>query len=88
MERGKTSKYYANNPKAAQKHRDYMATYNASPQQKAYRRKLAAARRARGMMGKGGPDLSHDSKGNLARQAMKINRANNGHGKRPKYRSA
>ena len=88
MVKGKTSRFYANNPLARQKHRDYMANYNASPKQKAYRRKLAAARRARNMMGKGGPDLSHDSKGNLARQSMHINRANNGHGNRPRFRRA
>tara|TARA_Y100000401_G_scaffold115903_1_gene120488 strand:- start:657 stop:923 length:267 start_codon:yes stop_codon:yes gene_type:complete len=88
MARGRTSLFYASNPKARQRHRDYMAQYNATPAKKAYRRRLAAARRARGMMGKGGDDLSHDSKGNLARQSMHINRANNGHGSRPRYRGA
>ncbi len=88
MERGKTASFYAKNPAARQKHRDYMATYNARPEQKAYRRRLAAARRARGIMGKGKMDLSHDVRGRLKPQSMKINRANNGHGNRPRYRKA
>ena len=88
MERGKTASFYAKNPVARQKHRDYMAKLNARPEQKAYRRRLAAARRARNIMGKGKMDLSHDVHGRLKPQSMKINRANNGHGNRPRYRKA
>ena len=62
-----------------------MAGYNKTPKQKAYRRALARARRRRGIMGKGGEDLSHNSNGSLTRKSMKINRAANGHGNNSRY---
>jgi hypothetical protein len=88
MERGKTSRYYQANPKAAAKRRKYQRQYNKRPGQSAYRSKLNIARRKAGIYGKGGPDMSHDSKGNLTRESMKINRARNGHGNNKRYRSA
>lgn len=62
-----------------------MAGYNKTPKQKAYRRALARARRKRGIMGKGGGDLSHSRTGSLTRKSMKINRAANGHGNNSRY---
>ena len=86
MEKGKTSRYYAANPKAAAKHRSYMREYNKRPGKSAYRSHLNKARRKAGVYGKGGPDMSHDSKGNLRRESMKINRARNGHGNNKRTR--
>ena len=88
MERGKTSRYYAANPSAAAKHRSYMRKYNKRPGKSAYRSKLNKARRKAGVYGKGGPDMSHDSKGRLRRESMKINRARNGAGNNKRYRPA
>lgn len=62
-----------------------MAGYNKTPKQKAYRKALAQARRKRGIMGKGGGDLSHSKNGSLTRKPMKINRAANGHGNNSRY---
>jgi len=85
---GKTAKYYAKNPKAREKKNAYMRDYNKSKARISYRSKLNTARREAGIYGKGGPDMSHDSKGNLKKQSVKINRGNNGHGKRQRYRKA
>tara|TARA_Y100000015_G_scaffold31201_1_gene30716 strand:+ start:136 stop:327 length:192 start_codon:yes stop_codon:yes gene_type:complete len=62
-----------------------MADYNATPEKKAYRRRLAAARRARGIMGKGGGDLSHTATGRLRIKPRSKNRAANGHGNNSRY---
>ena len=86
MEKGRTSKYYASNPKAAEKHRSYMRKYNKKPGKSAYRSRLNKARRKAGVYGKGGPDMSHDSEGRLSLESMKINRARNGHGNNKRYR--
>jgi hypothetical protein len=85
MELGRTAKYYRSKPAARQRHRDYMAEYNATPEKKAYRRRLAAARRARGIMGKGGGDLSHTATGRLRIKPRSKNRAANGHGNNSRY---
>lgn len=85
---GPTARYYANNPKARAKKNAYQRAYNKRPGRSQYRSKLNIARRKAGVYGKGGPDMSHDSKGNLRKQSVKINRGNNGHGKRPRYRTA
>ena len=84
---GRTSRYYAANPKAAAKHRSYMRAYNQKPEKRLYRSKLNKARRKAGIYGKGGPDLSHDRRGRLARESMRINRARNGHGNNKRYRA-
>lgn len=84
---GRTARYYAANPKAAAKHRSYMRAYNQKPEKRLYRSKLNKARRKAGIYGKGGPDLSHDRKGRLARESMRINRARNGHGNNKRYRA-
>ena len=85
---GKSSQYYRSNGEARAKKNAYMRAYNKKPSRIRYRAKLNKARRDRGVYGKGGPDMSHDSKGKLASQSVKANRANNGHGKRPRYRTA
>ena len=85
---GRTARYYKRKPAAAAKKNAYMRKYNKSPARRRYRARLNAERRERGVYGKGGKDMSHDSKGNLRPQSVKTNRANNGHGKRPRYRKA
>ena len=85
---GRSSRYYRANAGARAKKNAYQRSYNKSKARIAYRSKLNKARRKAGVYGKGGPDMSHDSKGNLRKQSVKINRANNGHGKRPRYRTA
>mgnify|MGYP003133640693 FL=1 len=87
MERGRTSRFYAANPRAAAKHRSYMRGYNKRPGQSQYRSKLNQARRKRGIYGKGGGDMSHvgSRSGPLRRESMKINCARNGAGGRPRF---
>jgi len=66
---GKTSRYYQS--KKGRK------SYNSTAAKRQYRKLLAAARRKRGIMGKGGPDVSH--KGNrLKLEIPKKNRARGG----------
>ena len=81
MERGRTSRYYAANPDAAEKHRSYMRKYNKRPGKSAYRSKLNKARRKAGIYGKGGPDMSHTKSGRIVKESPKKNRARNGHGR-------
>jgi hypothetical protein len=85
---GKSAKYYRSNGEARAKKNAYMRAYNKKPSRIRYRAKLNKARRKAGVYGKGGGDMSHDSKGKLRPQSVKANRANNGHGKRPRYRTA
>lgn len=77
--KSRTAKYYASNPKARAKKSAYDTAYNKNPKRKKYRAELAAARRKRGIMGKGGGDLSHTKKGTLVRESVAKNRARNGH---------
>ena len=70
---GKSAKYYNDNPKAKKKKDAYNKKFNQKPEQKAKRKELAKARRKRGIMGKGGGDLAHTSRG-LVRKSVKANR--------------
>ncbi len=85
---GRTARYYRRKPGAAEKKNVYMRKYNKTPARRKYRARLNAERRERGVYGKGGKDMSHDKKGQLRPQSVKATRANNGHGKRPRYRTA
>jgi hypothetical protein len=76
--RSKSARYYASNPKAKAKKKKYDTAYHSTAERKAYRAKLAKARRARKMMGKGGADLSHTKSGKLVRESASKNRARNG----------
>jgi hypothetical protein len=78
--KGKTAKYYASNPEAYKKKLAYDKKRNADPERKKYRAELARERRARGIMGKGGKDVSHASGGGFKLEDPKKNRARNGHG--------
>jgi hypothetical protein len=76
-----TADFYKKNPEAYKKKLAYDKKRNASPEKKKYRAELARERRARGIMGKGGKDVSHTSGGGFKLEDPKKNRARNGHGK-------
>ena len=76
--KSKSAKYYASNPKAKAKKKKYDTAYGGTSERKEYRKKLARARRKKGIMGKGGKDLSHTKKGTLVREAPSKNRARQG----------
>ena len=79
--KGRTAKFYASNPEAYKKKLAYDKKRNEKPAQKKYRAELARERRAKGVMGKGGKDVSHTADGKLKMENPKTNRARNGHGK-------
>lgn len=72
-----SAKFYRENPEARAKKAKTDTKFNAKPEQKAKRAELAEARRERGLMGKGGPDLSHTKQGTLVRENPSTNRARN-----------
>ena len=74
----KSARNYRKNSSSYKKKLKYDTKRNASPGQKAKRRELASERRKRGMMGKGGPDLSHTKSGRLVKESPKKNCARNG----------
>lgn len=75
-----TADYYASNPEAYKKKLAYDKKRNARPDRKDYRAELARERRARGIMGKGGADVSHTAGGGFKLENPRTNRARNGHG--------
>jgi len=77
----KTADFYKSNPEAYKKKLAYDKKRNAKPGRKKYRAELAKERRARGIMGKGGPDVSHAKGGKFKLENSVKNRARNGHGK-------
>ena len=76
--RSRSARYYASNPKARAKKKKYDTSYHSTAERRAYRAKLAKARRKRKMMGKGGPDLSHTKNGRLVKESPAKNRARQG----------
>lgn len=77
----KTADFYKSNPESYRKKLAYDKKRNAKPSRKKYRAELAKERRARGIMGKGGPDVSHAKGGKFKLENSSKNRARNGHGK-------
>ena len=73
----KTAQFYRDNPEAKKKKAETDKKFNAKPEQKAKRRELSKERTKRGIMGKGGKDLSHTKKGGLVLEDPKKNRARN-----------
>lgn len=73
----RTAKFYRSNSEAKSKKAETDTKFNARPSQLAKRRELAQERRERGMMGKGGPDLSHTKRGGLVKESPSKNRARN-----------
>lgn len=75
-----TADFYAKNPEAYKKKLAYDKKRNSRPDRKEYRAELARERRARGIMGKGGKDVSHAAGGGFKLEDPSKNRARNGHG--------
>ena len=76
--KSKSARYYASNPEARKKKKAYDTKYHSTSKRRKYRSDLAKARRKRGIMGKGGGDLSHTKSGKLVRESASKNRARNG----------
>lgn len=75
----RTAKYYnsAKGRKSYAKKKKKDTEYNSTPERKRYRRLLAKERRKRGIMGKGGKDVSHLKKGGYTLEDPSKNRARN-----------
>jgi hypothetical protein len=73
----RTAKYYRKNAAARRKKAATDKAFNSKPGQKAKRRQLAKARYKRGIMGKGGKDMSHTKSGKLVPESPSKNRARN-----------
>jgi len=82
MPKSRTAKYYASNPKARKKRVKQQAKINSKPDEKKRRAELAKERRKRGVMGKGGKDVSHRRDGSTFLESPSKNRARNGAGGR------
>jgi hypothetical protein len=76
--KSRSARYYASNPKARAKKKKYDTKYHSTTERKKYRAELNAARKKRGIAGKGGGDLSHTKKGTLVRESASKNRARQG----------
>ena len=76
---GRTSRYYQSKKgrKSYAKQKRKQKKINSTKAKKEYRRKLASARRKRGIMGKGGKDVRH-KKNRLTLEIPKKNRARGG----------
>jgi len=72
-----TARFYRANPKSKRVKSKTDKEFNERPEQKEKRRELAEERRKRGMMGKGGADLSHTRSGKLVKENPSANRARN-----------
>ena len=72
-----TAQFYRQNPKSRRLKSRTDTVFNERADQKEKRRELAAERRKRGIMGKGGSDLSHTKSGKLVRENPSTNRARN-----------
>jgi len=73
----KTAQYYRDNPDAAKKKKDYDTEYHDTDERRAYRAELARKRRKKGVMGKGGNDMSHTKNGKMVSESPSKNRARN-----------
>ena len=73
----RSSQFYSKNPEAKAKKDAYNKTFNRKPEQLAKRRELSAERRKRGVMGKGGHDMSHTKDGRMVPESPTINRGRN-----------
>ena len=80
----RSAAYYRSNPEAYAKKLSYDTKENKSPKDRKYRADLAQARRKRGIMGKGGDDVSHTKSGRTVMESPSKNRARNGAGGKPK----
>jgi len=82
----KSAKYYKENPEARKKKAAYDKKYHSTAKRRKYRAQLNKERRKRGVMGKGGDDVSHTKSGGYVLENKSKNRARNGsNGKSTKY---
>lgn len=72
-----TAQYYRDNPEAYKKKLAYDKKYNKDPEERKDRAELAKERRKRGVMGKGGDDMSHTKDGKIVPEDPSTNRARN-----------
>jgi len=73
----RTASFYRKSSNARRKKAATDKAFNSKPGQKAKRRQLAKARYKKGIMGKGGKDLSHTKSGSLVKEDPSKNRARN-----------
>ena len=73
-----SKKYYAKSPSSRAKKKAYDTKANAKPAAKKKRSELAKERRKRGVMGKGGKDMSHTKSGKMVPESLSKNRARQG----------
>ena len=73
----RSAKYYRSNPEARQKKAATDKKVNARPEQREKRAELSKERRKRGVMGKGGKDMSHTKDGRIVAEDASKNRARN-----------
>jgi len=73
----RSARYYRSNLDARRKKAATDKKVNARPGQKAKRAELAKVRRERGVMGKGGKDMSHTKDGRIVAENASKNRARN-----------
>jgi hypothetical protein len=73
----KSARFYQANPKAKAVKAKTDKAFNSKPEQKDKRAELARARRAKGVMGKSGKDMSHTKDGRLVPENPSANRARN-----------
>ena len=73
----RSAEYYRSHPEARERKMLYDRKYHSTPARKAYRRKLARVRRAKGVMGKGGKDVSRTKSGGFRMESVSKNRARN-----------
>lgn len=72
-----TAAYYRKNPKARAKKKAYDTKYHKSAKRRKYRADLQKERRRRGIVGKGGKDVSHKKSGGYTLESPSKNRARN-----------
>lgn len=75
---GESARYYRENPEAREKKNAYQRKRNKSAKNRKYRSELNKERRARGIYGEGGKDVSHKKDGGVVLESPKKNRARNG----------
>ena len=72
-----TAAYYRKNPKARAKKKAYDTKYHKSAKRRKYRADLQKERRRRGIVGKGGKDVSHKKGGGYTLESPSKIRARN-----------
>jgi hypothetical protein len=77
--KGRTAKYYADNPEARKKRLEYQKEYNKSDKEKKRRVELNKANRRAGTYGNGDSmDMSHTKDGKIVKEHYSRNRARQG----------